>query len=108
MNLKLNKRDEMENIQEKLDGNKVYSVVVENGEVYSGVKTFKDIQDVLAQYFNKTAQNEFKAVLKAEGENDFPFSVSIEFEDEKEGIDLDDYAITSLKDLSINNFAFYQ
>lgn len=96
----------MENIQEKLDGSKEYSVVVENGEVYSGVKTFKDIQDVLALHFNKTAQNEFKAVLKAEGENDFPFSVSIEFEDEKESIDLDDYAITSLKDLS--SFAFYK
>lgn len=79
---------------------------VENGEVYSGVKTFKDIQDVLAMHFNKTAQNEFEAVLKAEGENDFPFSVSIEFEGEKEGIDLDDYAITSLKDLS--SFAFYK
>ena len=98
----------MQNIQEKLDGNKVYNVVVENGEVYSGVKTFKDIQDVLAQYFNKTAQNEFKAALKAEGENNFPFSVSIEFEDEKEGIDLDDYAITSLKDLSMSSFAFYK
>lgn len=98
----------MQNIQEKLDDNKVYNVVVENGEVYSGVKTFKDIQDVLAQYFNKTAQNEFKAALKAEGENDFPFSVSIEFEDEKEGIDLDDYAITSLKDLSMSSFAFYK
>ena len=98
----------MQNIQEKLDGNKVYNVVVENGEVYSGVKTFKDIQDVLAQYFNKTAQNEFKAALKVEGENDFPFSVSIEFEDEKEGIDLDDYAITSLKDLSMSSFAFYK
>lgn len=98
----------MQNIQEKLDSNKVYNVVVENGEVYSGVKTFKDIQDVLAQYFNKTAQNEFKAALKAEGENDFPFSVSIEFEDEKEGIDLDDYAITSLKDLSMSSFAFYK
>lgn len=98
----------MQNIQEKLDGNKVYSVVVENGEVYSGVKTFKDIQDVLAKYFNKTAQNEFKAALKAEGENDFPFSVSIEFEGQKEGIYLDDYTITSLKDLSMNNFVFYQ
>lgn len=98
----------MENIQEKLDGNKVYSVVVENGEVYSGVKTFKDIQDVLAQHFNKTAQNEFKAALKAEGENDFPFSVSIEFENEKESIDLDEYAITSLKDLSMSGFAFYK
>ncbi|EPP7234322.1 hypothetical protein ACTOJ1_001265 [Shigella flexneri] len=98
----------MENIQEKLDGSKEYSVVVENGEVYSGVKTFKDIQDVLALHFNKTAQNEFKAVLKAEGENDFPFSVYIEFEGEKEGIDLDDYAITSLKDLSMSNFTFYK
>lgn len=96
----------MQNIQEKLDGNKVYNVVVENGEVYSGVKTFKDIQDVLAQYFNKTAQNEFKAALKAEGENDFPFSVSIEFEDES--IDLDEYAITSLKDLSMSGFTFYK
>lgn len=96
----------MQNIQEKLDGNKVYSVVVENGEVYSGVKTFKDIQDVLAKYFNKTAQNEFKAALKAEGENDFPFSVSIEFEDEKESIDLDEYAVKSLKDLSMSSFTF--
>ncbi len=96
----------MQNIQEKLDGNKVYSVVVENGEVYSGVKTFKDIQDVLAQHFNKTAQSDFTAVLKAEGENDFPFSVSIEFEDES--IDLDEYAITSLKDLSMSGFTFYK
>lgn len=96
----------MENIQEKLDGNKAYSVVVENGEVYSDVKTFKDIQDVLAQHFNKTAQSDFTAVLKAEGENDFPFSVSIEFEDES--IDLDEYAITSLKDLSMSSFAFYK
>ena len=96
----------MQNIQEKLDGNKVYNVVVENGEVYSDVKTFKDIQDVLAQHFNKTAQSDFTAVLKAEGENDFPFSVSIEFEDES--IDLDEYAITSLKDLSMSSFAFYK
>ena len=70
------------------------------------VKVEKDIQDVLAKYFNKTAQNEFKAALKAEGENDFPFSVSIEFEDEKESIDLDEYAVKSLKDLSMSSFTF--
>lgn len=96
----------MQNIQEKLNGNKTYSVVVENSEVYNGVKTFKDIQDVMAQHFNKTAQKEFKAFLKTEGENDFSFSVSIELEDEKESIDLDDYAITSFKDLSMSSFAF--
>lgn len=106
MSLKINKRDKMQNIQEKLNGNKTYSVVVENSEVYNGVKTFKDIQDVLALHFNKTAQNEFKAVLKAEGENYFPFSVSIEFEDEKESIDLDEYAVKSLKDLSMSSFTF--
>lgn len=98
----------MENIQEKLNGNKVYSVVVENGTVYSCVKTFKDIQDVLAQHFNKTAQSDFTAVLKAEGENDFPFSVSIELEGEKEIIDLDEYIITSFKNLSMSSFAFYK
>ena len=42
----------MQNIQEKLDGNKVYSVVVENGEVYSGVKTFKDIQDEMEEFLD--------------------------------------------------------
>lgn len=71
----------MNDIADKFDGQKEYELVLENGVKLGVVKSLKEISDVVVEKLPQLKKyDDFKAILKRDGEEDVPFNVSVVFD----------------------------
>lgn len=71
----------MKDVAEKFDGQKEYVLALQNGVELGAVKSLKDVSDVVVSKLPQLdGYDDFKAVLKRDGEDDTVFNVSVVFE----------------------------